>query len=87
MDIARGMSCLHTQRPPIIHRDLKAANLLVSARWGDGGPESRLHLACACMLATGVCNMYQARSACARGLLSTVMERICCCLLALYLQV
>ena len=32
MDVARGMSCLHAQRPPIIHRDLKTANLLVSAR-------------------------------------------------------
>lgn len=29
MDIARGMSCLHAQRPAIIHRDLKTANLLV----------------------------------------------------------
>ena len=33
MDIARGMSALHAQRPPIIHRDLKTANLLVSARF------------------------------------------------------
>ncbi|GFR41489.1 hypothetical protein Agub_g2180 [Astrephomene gubernaculifera] len=33
MDIARGMSCLHSQKPPIIHRDLKTANLLVSARF------------------------------------------------------
>jgi len=33
MDIARGMSCLHAQRPAIIHRDLKTANLLVSARF------------------------------------------------------
>lgn len=32
MDIARGMSALHAQKPPIIHRDLKTANLLVSAR-------------------------------------------------------
>ncbi|KAG1665785.1 hypothetical protein FOA52_002880 [Chlamydomonas sp. UWO 241] len=41
MDIARGMSCLHAQKPPIIHRDLKTANLLVSARFevkvGDFG--------------------------------------------------
>lgn len=33
MDVARGMSCLHAQRPPVIHRDLKSANLLVSARF------------------------------------------------------
>jgi serine/threonine protein kinase len=33
IDVARGMSCLHAQRPSIIHRDLKTANLLVSARF------------------------------------------------------
>jgi serine/threonine protein kinase len=33
MDIVRGMLCLHSQRPAIIHRDLKTANLLVSGRW------------------------------------------------------
>jgi serine/threonine protein kinase len=33
MDVARGMSCLHAQKPIIIHRDLKTANLLVSARF------------------------------------------------------
>jgi serine/threonine protein kinase len=33
LDIARGMACLHAQRPIIIHRDLKTANLLVSARF------------------------------------------------------
>eukprot|EP00775_Hariotina_reticulata_P012952 gene12952-13081_t len=33
MDISRGMVCLHAQRPIIIHRDLKTANLLVSARF------------------------------------------------------
>lgn len=33
LDVARGMSCLHAQKPVIIHRDLKTANLLVSARF------------------------------------------------------
>jgi serine/threonine protein kinase len=33
LDIARGMACLHAQQPIIIHRDLKTANLLVSARF------------------------------------------------------
>lgn len=32
-DVARGMACLHAQRPAIIHRDLKPANLLVSGRF------------------------------------------------------
>ncbi len=39
MDIARGMSCLHSQKPPIIHRDLKTANLLVSARFEVKGEQ------------------------------------------------
>jgi serine/threonine-protein kinase CTR1 len=29
LDIARGMSYLHSLKPPILHRDLKALNLLV----------------------------------------------------------
>ena len=29
LDIARGMSYLHSLQPPILHRDLKALNLLV----------------------------------------------------------
>lgn len=28
-DVARGMGFLHNQAPPIIHRDLKSANILV----------------------------------------------------------
>lgn len=29
IDIAQGMNYLHMQDPPIIHRDLKAANILI----------------------------------------------------------
>merc|ERR1712166_1372815 len=29
-DIAKGMNFLHTQEPPILHRDLKSLNLLVT---------------------------------------------------------
>jgi len=29
LDIAKGMNYLHTQEPPILHRDLKSLNLLV----------------------------------------------------------
>jgi hypothetical protein len=33
IDTARGMTYLHTRRPPIIHRDLKSHNLLVDDAW------------------------------------------------------
>ena len=32
-DCCRGMIYLHTHTPPIMHRDLKSANLLVTASW------------------------------------------------------
>lgn len=32
-DAVRGMIYLHTHSPPIVHRDLKSPNLLVSASW------------------------------------------------------
>jgi hypothetical protein len=33
LDAAKGMLYLHTRGPPIAHRDLKSANLLVDSQW------------------------------------------------------
>ena len=33
LDAARGMTYLHGVTPPVIHRDLKTANLLVDHTW------------------------------------------------------
>ncbi|XP_054810889.1 serine/threonine-protein kinase EDR1-like isoform X2 [Prosopis cineraria] len=33
LDVARGMNCLHTSTPTIVHRDLKSPNLLVDKNW------------------------------------------------------
>lgn len=33
LDAAKGMLYLHMCQPPILHRDLKSANLLVSKHW------------------------------------------------------
>lgn len=30
LDVAKGMNCLHSHKPPIIHRDLKSLNLLLA---------------------------------------------------------
>ena len=32
-DAAKGMLYLHTRQPPVAHRDLKSANLLVDSHW------------------------------------------------------
>ena len=33
LQTARGMCYLHAQQPPILHRDLKSQNLLITAEW------------------------------------------------------
>ncbi|XP_042989487.1 serine/threonine-protein kinase EDR1-like isoform X4 [Carya illinoinensis] len=33
LDVARGMNCLHTSTPTIVHLDLKSPNLLVDKNW------------------------------------------------------
>lgn len=33
LDAAKGMLYLHSRSPPIAHRDLKSANLLVDSQW------------------------------------------------------
>lgn len=30
LDVALGINCLHSQRPPMMHRDLKSPNVLLS---------------------------------------------------------
>ncbi|XP_026435022.1 serine/threonine-protein kinase EDR1-like [Papaver somniferum] len=33
LDVAKGMNCLHTSMPTVVHRDLKSPNLLVDENW------------------------------------------------------
>jgi len=33
LETVKGIECLHTWDPPIVHRDLKSLNLLVNEKW------------------------------------------------------
>ena len=43
LDAAKGMLYLHMCQPPVLHRDLKSANLLVSKHW-----KVKVLLLCSC---------------------------------------
>ena len=42
LHVARGMQFMHSLNPPIIHRDLKSPNILLTFRNPDGGEKLRL---------------------------------------------
>ncbi|XP_021891278.1 serine/threonine-protein kinase EDR1-like isoform X2 [Carica papaya] len=44
LDVARGMNCLHTSIPTIVHRDLKSPNLLVDKNWTVKVPKKIDHV-------------------------------------------
>jgi len=61
LDIALGMNYLHTCSPPIIHRDLKSPNIMISANWqakvGDLGMSRIMEYS----LISGTVSMYSPR--------------------------
>lgn len=46
LDAAKGMLYLHMCQPPILHRDLKSANLLVSKHWKVKVPHAGIARPC-----------------------------------------
>lgn len=36
-DVAEGVACMHYLKPPLLHRDLKVENVLISAKGSQGG--------------------------------------------------
>ncbi|KAG0559221.1 hypothetical protein KC19_10G088400 [Ceratodon purpureus] len=65
-EIARGMSALHCQNPPILHNDLKAANVLVQLNHDTGKPA---------MDKRGMYLVYVADFECSVGVLGTAFWR------------
>ncbi|ELP87777.1 serine/threonine protein kinase-transforming protein Rmil, putative [Entamoeba invadens IP1] len=54
-DVAMGMNYLHTQTPPIIHRDLKSHNLLVDQNWSVKVSDFGLSVTTGEMIKTTIC--------------------------------
>lgn len=42
MDTCKGMMCLHAEKPPIIHRDLKSANILIASVSPDAAVNAKV---------------------------------------------
>ena len=41
-DVALGLHYLHTRRVPVLHRDLKSPNILLTGAWAPNAPETKL---------------------------------------------
>jgi guanylate cyclase, other len=49
-DITQGINFLHSSRPPILHGDLKAKNILVDCRFRVSQPINHRSSVCACFV-------------------------------------